>query len=45
MRAMNEGSHINAFLWWKRAGLPGFAFFLVKGMLWLILPWVLYTLG
>lgn len=27
---------------WKRAGLTGLAFFLVKGLLWLVVPIVLY---
>lgn len=44
MRTMNERLHTNAFLWWQRAGVAGFAFFLVKGMLWLIVPWLLYAL-
>lgn len=27
---------------WKRAGLTGVAFFLVKGLLWLVMPVMLY---
>jgi hypothetical protein len=28
--------------WLKRAGIAGFWFFLVKGMLWLVAPFVFY---
>ncbi|MEX5212937.1 MAG: hypothetical protein NW703_02125 [Nitrospiraceae bacterium] len=28
--------------WMKRAGLAGFTFFLVKGLLWLLAPALLY---
>lgn len=28
-------------VWVKRLGFWGFLFFLVKGLLWLILPWLL----
>lgn len=28
--------------WWKRLGLAGFGFFLIKGLLWLMAPAVLY---
>jgi hypothetical protein len=31
--------------WLKRAGLAGFLFFLVKGLLWLILPTLLLWFG
>ena len=31
-------------LWWKRAGAAGFAFFLFKGMLWLLTPALLYLI-
>jgi len=30
---------------WKRLGLIGFTFFLVKGLLWLSLPVVMYLMG
>jgi hypothetical protein len=30
---------------WKRLGLAGFAFFLVKGLMWLAVPVVLYLTG
>lgn len=30
---------------WKRLGLAGFAFFLVKGLVWLAVPIVLYWMG
>ena len=31
--------------WLKRLGLIGFAFFLIKGLLWLVLPVFLVWLG
>ena len=30
---------------WKRLGMAGFAFFLVKGLVWLIVPVVMVLLG
>ncbi len=30
---------------WKRLGIAGFAFFLVKGMVWLVIPVVIYLMG
>jgi hypothetical protein len=30
---------------WKRLGLAGFTFFLVKGLMWLVLPVVMYLMG
>jgi hypothetical protein len=30
---------------WKRLGMAGFAFFLVKGLLWLAVPVVMYLMG
>lgn len=30
--------------WWKRLGLAGLGFFLIKGLLWLTAPAVLYLL-
>jgi hypothetical protein len=30
---------------WKRLGLAGFAFFLAKGLVWLVLPVVMYLMG
>jgi hypothetical protein len=32
-------------IFWKRLGLAGFAFFLVKGLAWLFVPVLLYVLG
>lgn len=32
-------------LLWKRAGLYGFTFFLVKGLLWLVGPIMVYLIG
>lgn len=31
--------------WLKRLGLAGFTFFLVKGLMWLVVPGLLVTLG
>lgn len=28
--------------WWKSIGVAGFAFFLIKGLLWLIVPAMLW---
>lgn len=30
---------------WKRLGMAGFAFFLVKGLVWLVVPVVMVLLG
>ena len=30
---------------WKRLGMAGFTFFLVKGLMWLVLPVVMYLMG
>jgi hypothetical protein len=30
---------------WKRLGIAGFAFFLVKGLAWLAVPVVMYLMG
>ncbi len=30
--------------WLKRFGAAGFAFFLLKGLLWLSVPWLAHTL-
>lgn len=40
----NEGKNIFA-KWLKRFGVAGFLFFLIKGLLWLIIPAVLIWLG
>jgi len=32
-------------IFWKRLGMAGFAFFLVKGLAWLAVSIVLYVLG
>jgi len=29
--------------WLKRMGLAGFLFFFIKGMLWLLLPWLAHS--
>jgi hypothetical protein len=31
--------------WWRKAGLIGFGFFFIKGLLWLTVPLMLYWLG
>jgi hypothetical protein len=30
---------------WKRLGMAGFSFFLVKGLVWLAVPVVMYLMG
>ncbi|MDH3310671.1 MAG: hypothetical protein OEM95_08315 [Gammaproteobacteria bacterium] len=30
---------------WKRLGIAGFVFFLVKGLVWLAVPVVMYLIG
>ncbi|MBK5106236.1 MAG: hypothetical protein JJE42_18480 [Burkholderiales bacterium] len=30
---------------WKRLGIVGFAFFLLKGLVWLAVPVVMYLIG
>jgi hypothetical protein len=30
---------------WKRLGLAGFVFFLLKGLLWLLVPVAMYLMG
>lgn len=30
---------------WKRLGMVGFAFFLLKGLLWLLIPLLIYLIG
>jgi len=30
---------------WKRLGLAGFMFFLMKGLAWLAVPFVMYLIG
>lgn len=37
------GNIENSF--WKRLGMAGFAFFLVKGLMWLVVPVVMYLMG
>lgn len=29
--------------WLKRMGVAGFAFFFIKGMLWLLIPWLAHS--
>ncbi len=41
----SRAKHSHPALWWKRAGVAGFAFFLTKGLLWLLAPAALYLLG
>ena len=34
---------VNRGHWLKRMGLAGFTFFLLKGLLWLLIPWLAHT--
>ncbi len=38
-----EKHSISAPHWLKRLGLAGFAFFFLKGMLWILLPWLAHS--
>ncbi len=29
----------------KLIGIAGFSFFLIKGLLWLVVPWIVYQIG
>jgi len=42
---MNTVAYNNGKRFWKRLGMAGFAFFLVKGLVWLAIPVVMYLLG
>ena len=42
---MNTATCNSPKIFWKRLGMAGFAFFLVKGLAWLTVPVVLYVLG
>jgi hypothetical protein len=42
---MNTATHSIEKHFWKRLGLAGFAFFLVKGLVWLAVPVVIYLMG
>lgn len=42
---MNTVTGIAQGSFWKRLGLAGFTFFLVKGLLWLVVPAVMYLMG
>ena len=42
---MNTASYSNEKHFWKRLGMAGFAFFLVKGLMWLAVPVVMYLMG
>ena len=42
---MNSATGIAQRSFWKRVGLAGFTFFLVKGLLWLSVPVVMYLMG
>jgi hypothetical protein len=39
---MNTPSSANTH-WLKRMGIAGFAFFFLKGMLWLLIPWLAHS--
>ena len=40
-----EGPDAPAASWWKRLGVAGFMFFLIKGLLWLAIPAVAVLFG
>jgi hypothetical protein len=42
---MNAVIDIAQRTFWKRLGLAGITFFLVKGLLWLAVPVVMYLMG
>ena len=42
---MNSVIDIPQRLFWKRLGLVGFTFFLLKGLAWLVVPVVMYLMG
>jgi hypothetical protein len=42
---MNAATYSIGKHFWKRLGVAGFVFFLVKGMVWLAVPVVMYLLG
>ena len=42
---MNTAPHIIERQFWNRLGMAGFAFFLVKGLVWLAVPVVMYLAG
>jgi uncharacterized protein YqhQ len=37
----NKTKKISIIKWIKKLGFIGFLFFLIKGLLWLIIPWVI----
>ncbi len=42
---MNTATYNSEKHFWKRLGMAGFAFFLVKGLVWLAVPVVMYLMG
>jgi hypothetical protein len=42
---MNSVIAIAQRSFWKRLGLAGFTFFLLKGLVWLSVPFVMYLMG
>ncbi len=44
MSAASAGVPVSRRRWLGRLGMAGFAFFFVKGLLWLIAPFVFYWL-
>jgi hypothetical protein len=42
---MNTATYSIEKHFWKRLGMAGFAFFLVKGLMWLAVPVVMYLMG
>jgi len=42
---MNTVTYNHGMRFWKRLGMAGFAFFLLKGLVWLAIPVVMYLFG
>ena len=42
---MNSVIDIAQELFWKRLGLADFTFFLVNGLMWLVVPGVMFLMG
>ena len=38
-----EGQSASGQHWLKRMGLAGFAFFFLKGLLWILIPWLAHS--
>lgn len=42
---MNTATENNQGHFWRRLGMAGFAFFLLKGLVWLAVPVLMYLMG